>query len=314
MSNPPLPDSWRVRHPWPDEIPRLAQTYGLHGLRDETRRVWYWVIATGDLDRLTGVMELAEDSAPGAASDQPPRARLEYSFRDAWAGGEAARQLLQAALRQSAELGLKVNLSQADPESAFANLLRDAGFVAQTTQEVWVCPIEAPVAEFEADVDRMLRRFPVTAIPVQDEHAETIGRICVRLKLLAANRVVLQKPGESSTAGFDPRFSFLTGDPANPSAFVLSRVAGRRLYLEVLARNPDSPRASPAAIAALLKAIMPAARNFGLDELSCVLRPSESAAVLALLRRGGGRRVRQFALFIQSRESPSPDLPANHPE
>jgi hypothetical protein len=298
-----LQESWRVRHPWRQEMPRLAQHFGLHGLRRDTRRTWYWVLVAGDLERPVGVMELAEDAAD---HQRPPRARLEYSLRDAWAGGDGARQLLHAALRQAAELGLTFHTSQAHPESSYADLLREAGFVAKTPQEVWLCPVAAPVAKYEASVDRMLRRFPLKVTPLDAAHLETIRRMCVRLNLLPADRVALREPGQPEGGGFDPRFSFLAGDPANPSAFVLSRFTSGKLYLEVLARNPDFPRASPAAIAALLKALLPAARDHGIAEFSSVFRPTESAPVLALLRRGGGRCVRRFALFVLSPESKSP--------
>jgi len=295
-----LQESWRVRHPWRDEMPRLAQHFGLHGLRRDTRRAWYWVLVAGELERPVGIMELAEDPAPAVDNPRPPRARLEYSLREAWSGGEGARALLHAALRQAAELGLTHHTSQAHPESSYANLLREAGFVAKTPQEVWVCPIAEPVAKYESGVDRMLRRFPLKVTPLDAAHLETIRHLCVRLNLLPADRVALQVPGQPEGGGFDPRFSFLAGDPANPSAFVLSRFTSGKLYLEVLARHPDFPRASPAAVAALLKALMPAAHHCGITEFSCVLRPTESAPVLALLRRGGGRCVRRFALFILS--------------
>jgi len=300
-----LQEPWRVRHPWRDEMPRLAQHFGLHGLRRDTRRAWYWVLVAGDLERPVGVMELAEDPPPAADRQQPPRARLEYFLRDAWAGGDGARQLLQAALRQAAELGLTLHTSQAHPESSYADLLREAGFVAKPPQEVWLCPVAEPVAKYESSVDRMLRRFPLKVTSLNASHLEAIRRMCARLNLLPADRVALREPGQPEGAGFDPRFSFLAGDPANPAAFVLSRFTSGKLYLEVLARHPDFPRASPAAIAALLKALMPAARDHGIAEFSCVFRPTESAPVLALLRRGGGRCVRRFALFILSPESES---------
>lgn len=136
-----LQESWRVRHPWRQEMPRLAQHFGLHGLRRDTRRTWYWVLVAGDLERPVGVMELAEDAAD---HQRPPRARLEYSLRDAWAGGDGARQLLHAALRQAAELGLTFHTSQAHPESSYADLLREAGFVAKTPRKSGSAPLPHP--------------------------------------------------------------------------------------------------------------------------------------------------------------------------
>lgn len=282
---------FEIRPPWGDELQRLLQWFPVIERAPNESRVWYWVAVAKTDGRLLGALLLGESTAVGAL---PPVARVYvHTVRSTQVGG-ICRRLLDEAERKARSLGLGAVTGQFPLDSVLARELGTRAYVCDRVQDLYRLDIARALERDNALADQMIARHPVSVARIDDQALPSVRRICAHWNLLTEDRVF---EGFANDGGYDPRFSFIAGDPGSPAAVVLIRTWGEKLYLEVLAAEPDREKREPAAVVALMQAALKAADAEGWTELWCTVVPNVATAVSRLLRRRDGCRESRVGLF-----------------
>lgn len=298
-SLPNAPVFWQVRPPWPDETPRIEAHFApaLRHLR--VSKCWIWVLTADTTERLAGVVVLNETrDAPHAAGEARRQGRVDLEMRDAWIDTPAGDALLTVVLRHAAAAGLTSLNLQARVGEEMDALLRRHGFAETIRHEVWTASLTDAIASQQAEYGRVLTRWPVQIGAFQAEQLEIARAICSGTGLLTPDKVVLKSL--QHPRGIEPALSFVAGPPDEPVAVLLGRIDGAVADLEIVARNPASPTAAPAAVPALLLRFLLAAQDLGCLEVRCSMRPELTPTLITLMKKWRGRRQQQQALHRRS--------------
>jgi hypothetical protein len=275
-----------VRSPWRDEFARIDRAFLLPKAPSGTRRSWLWVMVAGEFERLVGVACLHEIAMPASATAAAGiEGGLDLAVRRNWQRDLGVRQLVNRALAQAQESGLRRVSVVTDPATALIESLTAAGFVEADRQEIRTIWVAALRGFFAGPRGQALTRQPVDVAPLAEASLDAVRRICSHYELLSPDRV--HALGAVGRDGFDPRLSFFTGHPERPTAILLAREANGLAYLEVLARAPLVAEAPIPSALALLQAFVNAVHALGLMEINCAIQPAKNPGLASLIRRHG---------------------------
>jgi hypothetical protein len=210
---------------------------------------------------------------------------LDLAVRRNWQRDLGVRQLVNRALAQAQESGLRRVSVVTDPATALIESLTAAGFVEADRQEIRTIWVAALRGFFAGPRGQALTRQPVDVAPLAEASLDAVRRICSHYELLSPDRV--HALGAVGRDGFDPRLSFFTGHPERPTAILLAREANGLAYLEVLARAPLVAEAPIPSALALLQAFVNAVHALGLMEINCAIQPAKNPGLASLIRRHG---------------------------
>jgi hypothetical protein len=289
-------EKWQVRTPWPDEMVRLARHFKIDPRVDLKRCSWLWVIEVTAPERIVGLAVLHERHPLGeSTATTNPEVHLTWDVRSAWQEHTASETLLDTALKQAGLSTAQRVITTLPADGILSKLAMQRGFTEHSRQEVWRIPVAAALAHLNDRGSKVLAHIPVDVSPIHRTPLDQIRKICSETKLLLPHQVRPSAPGVSG--GFDPQLSFSAGDPANPDAILLGREQSGTAYLEVLARNQETPNMHFTGVIALLRAFFQATAALGLDEATCAVRSGSNFGLVPLARRAGGQRQESAALF-----------------
>jgi N-acetylglutamate synthase-like GNAT family acetyltransferase len=293
--------TWKVRPPWPDELLRLERNLQIPSLQIGAGvPVRRWVIEASEPERIVGMAALKEtEERPGDVTQKMGVLRFAWEVRPSWCNHPAADALLEKVLNEADEAAAKAVIVVAENDGWIEKILLARGFQEISRKQIWNIGVELALNQLLSKFSRMLLRMPVEISNVDVSNLEPIRKICAHYKLLTPEMVVpvsLQVP-----TGFDPRFSFVAGDPANPLVILMGRESKGTAYLEILARNAEHQNETPTASFGLLREFFLAAQKFGYEEVSCLFLFEQDSGIVSLMRRLGATRkeaVSQFMLTL----------------
>jgi N-acetylglutamate synthase-like GNAT family acetyltransferase len=290
--------TWKVRPPWPDELPRLERNFQIPSLQIGAQvPVRRWVIEASEPERIVGMAALKKtEEQPDDVKQKTGVLRFAWEVRPSWFTHSAAEALLETVLNAANEIAAKAVITSAENDGWIEKILLARGFQEVSRKQIWNINVEMAMVPLMGKLSRMLLRSPVEVTNVDVTNLKPIRKICAHYKLLTPELVVpvsLQVP-----TGFDPRFSFVAGDPDNPLAILMGRESKGRAYLEILARNAEHQEESPTAIIGLLREFFLAAQRIGYKEVSCLFLFEQDSGILSLIRRFGAIREDSISQFM----------------
>jgi hypothetical protein len=250
--------------------------------------------------RIVGLAALKEtDERPDQVGQKTGVLRFAWEVRSSWYTNPSVEVLLETVINEANKSAANALIASAEIGGLDEKVLLGRGFKEVVRKQIWSIPVEVAMNKLLGKFSRMLLRAPVVISNVDVSNLEPVRKICVHYKLLSPELVVpvsLMIP-----TGFDPRFSFIAGDPTNPVAILMGRESKGKAYLEILARNPEHENESPAASLGLLREFFLAAQKVGYKEVSCLLLFEKDQGMVSLIRRLGATReeaVSQFMLAL----------------
>jgi hypothetical protein len=290
--------TWKVRPPWPDELLRLERNFQIPGLQIGAGvPVRRWVIEASEPERIVGMAALKETLEPSPEDGLKASVlRFAWEVRPSWGNHPAAAAILETVLSEAKEAAASAVVTSAENDGWIENALLARGFREASRKQIWNINVQRAMGSLLGKFSRMLLRMPVQITNIDVSNLEPIRKICAHYKLLSPELVVPASP--QARNGFDPRLSFVAGDPANPLAILMGRESKGKAYLEILARNAEHPNETPTASLGLLREFFLAAQKIGYDEVSCLFLFEQDSGIVSLIRRFGATRQESVSQFM----------------
>jgi hypothetical protein len=246
-----------------------------------TNALWRRVLVAGSEERVVGIAHLS------AAVDQPDasqisehdtgsglRLHLGFEVRKAWRCGAAADALFDAAMGHALSLGAREITLVIDGDEEGAARARAHGFELVVRKEMRRVSVDGGLAWFEGRGARLVAGVGVAVAPLDQADPLRVKAICEATRLLAGDRVFRESLGRPG--GYDSGLSFFAGTREAPVAVLLAREHGRGVYLEALARDPDSRDGVRGATLLLFRELLRAARSRGHTDFYGELTPART--------------------------------------
>jgi hypothetical protein len=290
--------TWKVRPPWPDEMLRLNRNFQIPSLQIgggvPVRR---WVIEASKPERIVGMAVLKEtEERQDAVGQKTGILRFAWEIRPSWSQHPAAEALLETVLNAANGAAATAVITSAENDGWMEKTLLAKGFLEVSRKQIWKIDVQSALVPLLGRLSRMLLRSPVEVTNVDVLNLEPIRKICAHYKLLTPELIF--PTSLIAPSGFDPRLSFVAGDPANPLAIMMGRESKGTAYLEILARNTEHQNKTPTASIGLLLEFFLAAQKIGYKEVSCLFLFEQDSGILSLIRRFGATREESVSQFM----------------